>query len=154
MIKKIVTISMFLLLLTGSVWYVAPSTAESASSELIHWYTYDQGLTIAKSQNKPIMIYFTTDWCTHCRNLEQNVFMNEEMAEKLSTNFVCIKINADKEKDLVDKYKKSGFLGRRMSMPVPTVIFADSQGNEVYRIEGERNVDDFDKAVNEALNHL
>lgn len=80
--------------------------------------------------------------------------MNEEMAKKLSDNFVCIKVDADKENNLVEKYKKSGFLGRFTSMPVPTVIFADSYGNEVYRIEGEKSAEDFDKAVDEALSRF
>lgn len=151
MIKKILTISLFLLLVTGST-YIVPS--EAASGKSINWYTYDEGLTLAKNQNKPVMIYFTADWCHYCRNLEENVFMNEEMTEKLSNSFVCIKVDVDKENNLVEKYKKSGFLGRFTSMPVPTVIFADSYGNEVYRIEGEKSAEDFDKAVDEALSRF
>ncbi|WP_229234603.1 thioredoxin family protein [Candidatus Methanoliparum sp. LAM-1] len=152
MIKKIAVVSLFLLLLSGSIF--VSSVAETASNKSINWYTYDEGMILAKNQNKPVMIYFTTDLCPHCRNLEQNVFMDERMAEKLANNFVCIKVDADKEKDIVDKYKKGGFLGGFMPMPVPTVIFANSQGNEVYRIEGERSIEDFNKIVDDLLNML
>lgn len=93
----------------------------------IVWYSYDEGMGIAQEQNKPVMIDVYTDWCTWCKELDRVVYPDHDVI-KLSDEFVCIKIDADQQRDLAAKYNPRG--------GVPVVIFLRADDTEVHRLAG------------------
>ncbi|MCR4317385.1 MAG: sulfite exporter TauE/SafE family protein [Planctomycetes bacterium] len=50
---------------------------------------YELGLKIAKEQNKPALIDYTTETCTNCRKMEQSVFASAEFRSR-AKNFIII----------------------------------------------------------------
>ncbi len=40
-----------------------------AMANQINWQTYEQGIEIAKKQNKKIFLYFHADWCKYCEKM-------------------------------------------------------------------------------------
>jgi PGF-CTERM protein len=96
----------------------------NAQSE-IKWHD-QEGMQIAKSQNKPAMILFYSDRCPAC------VKLTGEFADtrviNMSKNFVPI--------------VGSGVLDSQYGIRyVPTIVFTNSEGIEVHRIVGYRDAD-------------
>ena len=80
--------------------------AENWNDANIHWLSYDEGLAQAKKQHKPICLIFYTSWCPHCANYSK-LFSDPKITEK-SKSFVMIRIDADKNQELSQKYKPDG----------------------------------------------
>lgn len=90
------------------------------------WFDFKTGMKLSKKHDKPTMIHFTTDWCGWCGKLEKDVYTVREVIET-SRNFVCIKVDGDKEKQVVAYYKVKGY---------STILFTNSKREEVHRLGG------------------
>ncbi|MEW5807168.1 MAG: thioredoxin fold domain-containing protein [Acidobacteriota bacterium] len=90
----------------------------------------DLGFTLGKArkENKDIMIFFYTDWCAWCKAMDRHIFADKKVAEFLK-NLVTIRINAEKGDGptFVRRFKVDSY---------PTVVFLDSWGKEINRING------------------
>ena len=110
----------------------------SSSSTSIQWCTYNDGLNLAKEQNKPIMIHFTADWCGWCKKLDTETYTDNRVIGELD-NFVCTKVDIDENKQIANRYNVAG---------IPTIVFIDVEEDEIHRIVGYRGPDEF---LNEML---
>ncbi len=61
---------------------------------------YEAGLAYAKANSKPIMIDFTGWACVNCRRMEENVWVNPEIYNRLNNDFVLISLYVDDRKEL------------------------------------------------------
>ncbi len=97
--------------------------------------TFNEVLQKAKEQNKIVMIDFVTDWCIWCKHLDMRVYNNKKVVRYAEENQINWKTDAEKEgKDLAKKYGVSGY---------PTLVFVDSDGNEIDKIVGFYPAPDF-----------
>jgi thiol:disulfide interchange protein len=126
--------------LAAAVCLGAPPAAKERPFE-IAWTDYDNGLRLAKKEGKPSMIYFTAVWCGWCKKLEKEAFRVPEVIE-LSRKFVCIKVDGDKQHELIDRHEVAEY---------PTVIFCDSQGKDALRIPDYVPAEDFLAKMKTAL---
>ncbi|MEM7299386.1 MAG: cytochrome c biogenesis protein CcdA, partial [Bacteroidota bacterium] len=62
---------------------------------LVGYFDYDQALSCAKEQGKPIFIDFTGHGCVNCREMEQRVWSDPDVLEKLSQDFVLVALYVD-----------------------------------------------------------
>lgn len=94
----------------------------------IKWYTdLNASLQQAQNTNKPLFIDFFASWCGPCQQLDKNTLSNQQVKDKLSSKYVMVKIDVDKNPDLVSKYKVYGY---------PTMVFLNPDGTEIKRIDG------------------
>jgi thiol:disulfide interchange protein len=84
----------------------APAAGESWNTAQIEWFDHASGLARAKAENKPICLVLYTTWCPHCKNYSR-VFDDARVVEQ-AKSFVMIRVDADKEGDLAQKYAKDG----------------------------------------------
>ncbi len=84
----------------------------------------DQGKKVAKEQGKSIFIDFTAGWCQYCKMMDANTYPDAAVQKSLA-NFVRVRLDADKEKDLTEQYKVDG---------LPTLIVADASGKTMARV--------------------
>ena len=56
---------------------------------------YEQGMTFAKEQHKPVIIDFTGFGCVNCRKMEAAVWTDEEVARRLTQDYVLISLYVD-----------------------------------------------------------
>lgn len=107
--------------------YQDQNTTQNESNNL-NWHTdLDSAFNEAKQTNKPIFVDFYTTWCTYCKQLDETTLSDPNVQEKLSQNYVVAKIDADKYSEIASSYKIYGY---------PTLLFLDSNGGEMKRIEG------------------
>lgn len=83
-------------------------SAYQAHAGKIRWYSFKDGVTAGKSQNKKMYIHFMTDWCHWCKVMEKNTFSNPEVIKYLNTNFIAIRVDTDQEKRLKKMFRING----------------------------------------------
>lgn len=105
-------------------------------------------LTMAKEQNKVVMVDVLTEWCKWCVELDNKVYSKPDLGEFANTNQINYKIDAENGEgvDFAKKYNVSGY---------PTILFLDAGGNEIDRIVGyvpakefKEMMMDYNKGVN------
>jgi thiol:disulfide interchange protein DsbD len=61
---------------------------------------YEEGVAVAKAQNKPILLDFTGHGCVNCRRMEDNVWSKENVYKMIKNDYVLISLYADARKAL------------------------------------------------------
>ena len=64
-------------------------------------------------QKRKIIVFIHTDWCQFCQRMKSTTFKNQEIIQKLNSDFYFIDLNAEEKRDIsfnnqVFKYKPSG----------------------------------------------
>jgi len=110
------------------------STAAKTQQSSITWvYTLTEGLALAQTAKKPLMVDFYAKWCGWCKKLDKNVYTNAEVTA-LSKEFVCVKIDTDKFKKDAAKYDIQG---------LPTIEFLNADGTVIDKLVGYAAAPDF-----------
>ena len=99
----------------------------NAYSDKIHWYSYDEGLKLAKTENKKVFLHFWAAWCGYCTKMVAQTFNDTSVADYLNKNFIPIKVNTDKEKGIAVKYKIRG---------LPDTCFLTGEGEKITNLAG------------------
>ena len=64
---------------------------------------FDEGVTAAQRQNKPILLDFTGWGCVNCRRMEENVWSNPQVYPMLRDDYVLISLYVDDRKELPEE---------------------------------------------------
>jgi cytochrome c biogenesis protein CcdA len=76
---------------------------------------YEEGLAYAKEVGKPIMLDFTGWGCVNCRKMEENVWKDDGVHQRLRDNVVLISLYVDERTDLPkDEQYVSEITGRKI----------------------------------------
>ena len=70
---------------------------------------FNEGLELAKTLNKPIMIDFTGWACVNCRKMEENVWTDSQVSQILAEEYVIISLYVD-DRELLKKEDQFRFL--------------------------------------------
>ncbi len=68
--------------------------------ELKGFFDYDQAIAFARKENKPLFIDFTGHGCVNCRKMEQNVWSDPEVLQRLKDEYVVVAIYVDDKTEL------------------------------------------------------
>ncbi|MCA9116483.1 MAG: thioredoxin domain-containing protein, partial [Planctomycetaceae bacterium] len=74
----------------------------------VDWYPWgEEAIELARREDRPIFLSVGYSACHWCHVMERLVFENEEIAEALNRNFICIKVDREERPDLDDIYMTS-----------------------------------------------
>jgi thiol-disulfide isomerase/thioredoxin len=100
----------------------------SAQNKPIFWYSdVQQASADAQAANRPMMLEFWASWCAPCRLIDEQVFSDPAVIQGVGRGFIPVKINADLKETLKTKYGIT---------VLPTIVFTNSSGTELFRHSG------------------
>ncbi|MCA8998716.1 MAG: thioredoxin family protein [Planctomycetaceae bacterium] len=118
------------LLLSATV-LTAVALFAADSGRGISWIENPQaGVTVARQSQRPMLLYFTTSWCHYCKKLDQTTWSHDAVREEIQTQFVPIKVDGDRHKDLAKSLGVRGF---------PTLVMLSPDGRELNRVVGYKS---------------
>ncbi|MBL1212862.1 MAG: protein-disulfide reductase DsbD [Ignavibacteriae bacterium] len=103
------------------------------------WQKFDEvSYTAALENNQKMIIDFYADWCIPCKELDALTFSDQRVID-LSKEFVTYKVDmtktmSDETEKIREKFQIRG---------MPTVLVINTKGEEVERITGFVNADEF-----------
>ncbi|OGC76461.1 MAG: hypothetical protein A2145_00705 [candidate division Zixibacteria bacterium RBG_16_40_9] len=124
------------------------SAGKDEAGQLV-WYRYDQGLKKAKSEKKPILVDFYTDWCGWCKKMDKDTYGNQEVMKLLNEKFIIVKINAESKnpleiKDDQGKQKTEAQIAREFNVSAfPITWFLRPTGEQITYVPGYYPADNF-----------
>lgn len=81
--KKWLVRSIALVLALGSATWLLPAAGPPEGMS-IDWQPYDrEAVNRATSQNRPVLLKFTADWCTNCKIVERRVYHDPDVIERI-----------------------------------------------------------------------
>jgi len=107
--------------------------SQSVAGNIAWQYDFNKAQILAASEKKPILIDFYTEWCGWCKRLDKDTYGNKEVAD-FARQFVCVKIDAEKNEALAQQYDVRGF---------PTTVFLKSDGTLIEAVPGYLPPDQF-----------
>jgi thioredoxin-related protein len=109
--------------------------------------TLSDAIAKAKTDLKPVMIDFITDWCRWCDTLDTRTYSDQRVASYVNEHLVPIKIDAEKGEgvDIAKKYKVRGY---------PTILLVTPDGEEIDRVLGYVPPDPFLKSITDYVNGI
>ncbi|MCF8357253.1 MAG: thioredoxin family protein [Prolixibacteraceae bacterium] len=82
---------------------------------LTGYFDYEQGLACAKEQNKPAFVVFKGHACANCKKMENSVWADPEVLEKLKNDFVIVALYTDDRTKLPETdWKTSSLNGKTL----------------------------------------
>lgn len=125
------------------------STASFAQKQTLFLDTsYDSVLAQSKKENKPIALMFYANWCSHCKKMKEEVFMEPDVIKSYSDSYICIAVDAESAYGIALKNK---FQSKFLIKSYPTFAFIDSNENLLSCISGELKKDAFILEATKAL---
>jgi|WetSurMetagenome_2_1015567.scaffolds.fasta_scaffold93607_2 thioredoxin-related protein len=123
-----------ILFITGLLIMFAGSTIAQSS------YTFNEGLSLAKSNNKKVLIAIYIDADSWCEKM-QSVYSAENIKNYINNNFVFIKLNAQGTEKCTyngKQYTAAEIVKIFGATGYPTHVFLNSDGSVIkYKYNGE-----------------
>jgi thioredoxin-related protein len=128
---RAITLAAVLFAALPSLTMNAAIAAPTQSEHGIQWYqgNVDAAFAHAKTENKPVFLYWGAVWCPPCNQVKATIFNRQGFIER-SRNFVPIYLDGDSPdgQKLGARFKVRGY---------PTMILFKPDGTEITRLPGE-----------------
>lgn len=95
--------------------------------------TFDEAIVVAKQEKKPIFLHAYATWCHFCENMRDSIYPDPRVGEFFNTNFVCIKMDMEKE---------GAQLNKKLNVQkYPALVFFDYNNTVMsHRVSGQTSV--------------
>jgi len=136
---------------------------------LNEWYDYDQALQVSKELKKPILIDFTGWNCPNCRKMENQIWPDAGVRQRMQNDFVLLELYVDEKTDLpASEFYNSTFSGKKITSigaknsdlettrfntnSQPFYVIIDGDGNTLVPPQGANfSVDNYTKYLDSGI---
>ena len=102
--------------------------------------SFEEAMTRAKRENKPLMIDVYATWCGPCKMMEKEVYTDPDVIAQ-SANWVSVKIDGEKRPDVAQAYGVKGY---------PTILFVHNSGKPFAILPGAEAAPAFVQTMRDA----
>lgn len=96
----------------------------------IEWHEDpDNAMSVAQEEDKPVLVYYWTTWCTYCEEYDENHYQDEEIRDALD-EYVLLAINIDEPGPGAD------LAAEHDATYPPQHVIMSPEGEELSRIGG------------------
>lgn len=125
------------IVLAISIWSLIPSEKLSPEWKQFSIASYEESL----KNNESMLIDFYADWCIPCKELDALTFSDPRVIKELES-YTSYKVDMTQMTEANEELrKKFNVIG------MPTVLIINSKGDEVHRLTGFVNADEFLKLL-------
>lgn len=103
------------------------------------WYDFNDGLNLAKKENKKILINVYADWCKWCKKMESEVYPNTDIKSYIEKTIIPIKFNGEAQNKINydgQIYSHSEFIEAFGINGFPATIFMTSETEPITVLPG------------------
>ncbi len=95
----------------------------------VNWYPWgEEALELAKKEDKPILVSIGYAACHWCHVMERESFENEQLAQLMNENFICIKVDREERPDIDNIYMNAlQLMGQHGGWPLNVFITPDQK---------------------------
>lgn len=120
--------------------YAATSSYAQDQKIDLHWETnYQEALSLARQQNKKVLIYFSgSDWSTPCQMLSKDFFYTEKFRKIAVEYLILLRVDLPRRANIISDFHENSNaqLSIKYKQKVyPTVIIVDSNGKMLGKVE-------------------
>ena len=140
--RKALTIAFFVFLL--GIGYLSMHSAPVLSDDNYSYHGETQWRTdfseaeqLASEQDRPIVVYFWTTWCTYCDDYNKYVYSDAEVQAELD-DFVKVAVNLDSDEPSASRLQRT----YNANYP-PQHVIVTPDGEVLVRINGYAETSDF-----------
>lgn len=124
-----------LLVVLAGVIAVAGQIHNQGGSDRVAWrYSYNQGVVESNETGKPILVFFTADWCAPCQQMKAWVFSDKGVADIIEAGFIPVRVDLSSEglpdQHLADRYGVQA---------IPTILTLSTAGTPISLSAGYLN---------------
>jgi|GEM_PF-1758195 hypothetical protein len=127
--SRITYLIALILIATGAFLVIYSKPADTDNESPIKFYSYEEGLRLAKEQGKLAVLVVHSDTCYVCRIFMEDLAKYPDLQQAFS-NFIPIKIDFNKDRTIAAKYGVTG---------TPEFHILDANGN-VIELQGQKMV--------------
>ena len=97
---------------TISKWYTPP--------ERVAWGSdYAAAMATSRATGRPVLLYFTVDWCGPCQAMRRSVWTQQSVADAVKS-YIPVRLDAEKNVELARRYRVESY---------PLFFILDRDGN-------------------------
>ncbi|MCM8814317.1 MAG: thioredoxin family protein [Candidatus Omnitrophica bacterium] len=116
----------------------------AAPAKIAWMHDFELAKSQAAAANKPLMLDFYADWCGWCKRMDKDTFAHADVAGR-SEKFICVKINGDNQRQLMQQFGVQGF---------PTTVFLRPDGTRIETVPGYVPAQQFVRVMDEVLSKM
>ena len=144
-------IFLFFTIFLFQISYINAQEEGTTNDTELHWITsFDTAKSLAKEQDKPILIFFTgSDWCGICKMLDKDFLSSDKFKKIANEELILYKADFPRRTDLVSPENKKinenldvKYSKTRSKRSFPTLVFINANGIELGFIESYNYIHD------------
>lgn len=104
---------------------------EASSSPVLEWHAPGpEAAARAKEDGKPILYFFTAEWCAPCHHLKKTVFSDPAKAAQIAASYVPVEVEDTRVETGANAPEVDEALQRYRVRSLPTLVVALPDGEE------------------------
>lgn len=110
---------------------------EASSSPVLEWHAPGpEAAARAKEDGKPILYFFTAEWCAPCHHLKRTVFADPAKAAAIAASYVPVEVEDTRAETGANAPEVDEALQRYRVRSLPTLVVALPDGEELANQSG------------------
>ena len=123
-------------ILLGGALLCALAGPAAGSARGVRFRGIDDGFAEARANGKPLLLFFTADWCPPCHSLESDVFASSHFVEQIEADFVPVKVIDRTREDGRNTPEVEGLVRSARVTGFPTLVVVRPEGTAAVRNVG------------------